>query len=85
MLLVTTSILAFKEYSFAQNNLEAIVFAVETKVKNAPSLNGETVFTLHEGTKVKVLDTIDNWKKVKIDDGKIGWITSDDLKMLRVF
>ena len=74
MLLVTTSILTFKEYSFAQNNLEAIVFAVETKVKNAPSLNGETVFTLHEGTKVKVLDTIDNWKKVKIDDGKIGWI-----------
>ena len=85
MLLVTTSILTFKEYSFAQNNLEAIVFAVETKVKNAPSLNGETVFTLHEGTKVKVLDTIDNWKKVKIDDGKIGWITTDDLKMLRVF
>ena len=33
----------------------------------------------------KSLGHIDNWKKVKIDDGKIGWITFDDLKMLRVF
>lgn len=85
LLLITTSIFAFKEYSFAKNNVEAIVFAEETEIKNAPTLNSENVFTLHEGTKVKVLDTVDNWKKIKIADGKVGWIISNDLKLLNNF
>ena len=84
-LLIITSVFSFKEYSFAKNNLNAIVFAVETEIKNSPTLNGETVFILHEGTKVNVLDTIYDWIKIKIDDGKVGWINSVDLKVLRVF
>ena len=82
LLLITTSVFTIKEYSFARSNIEAIIFATQTEIKNAPTLNGETVFTLHEGTKVKVLDTVDNWKKIKIADGKIGWIVTDELKVL---
>ena len=82
LLLITTSIFAFKEYAYAQNNVEAIIFAPETEIKNAPTLNSENVFTLHEGTKVKVLDTVDNWKKIKIADGKIGWIPASELEIL---
>ncbi len=82
LLLITTSVFTIKEYSFAQSNIEAIIFATQIEIKNAPTLNGETVFTLHEGTKVKVLDTVDNWKKIKIADGKIGWIVTDELKVL---
>lgn len=82
LLLITTSVFTLKEYSYSQSNLEAIVFATETEIKNAPTLNGETVFTLHEGTKVKVLDTVDNWKKIKIADGKIGWIITSELQIL---
>lgn len=82
LLLIATTVFAFKEYSFLKNNVEAIVFAEETEIKNAPTLNSENVFTLHEGTKVKVLDTVDNWKKIRIADGKIGWIISTDLKLL---
>jgi tetratricopeptide (TPR) repeat protein len=82
LLLITASVFTIKEYSFDQSNVEAIIFATQTEIKNAPTVNGETVFTLHEGTKVKVLDTVDNWKKIKIADGKIGWIVTDDLKVL---
>jgi len=28
------------------------------------------------------LDTVDNWKKIKISDGKIGWIIADEIKIL---
>ena len=83
ILLITTSVFAFKEYSYAQTNVDAIVFAQQTDVKNAPTLNSENVFTLHEGTKVKVLDTVDNWKKIKIADGKIGWIIASEIKILQ--
>lgn len=85
LLLISTSIFAFKEYAYAKSNLEAIIFTQRTEVKNAPTLNSENVFTLHEGTKVKVLDTVDNWKKIKIADGKIGWVISSEIKLLRLF
>ncbi|MBT4679616.1 MAG: SH3 domain-containing protein, partial [Flavobacterium sp.] len=35
--------------------------------------------------KVRVLDTVDNWKKIRIADGKIGWIIADEIKILRIF
>jgi len=40
---------------------------------------------LHEGTKVIVLDTIDDWKKIKLADGKIGWIIASEIKLIDDF
>jgi uncharacterized protein YgiM (DUF1202 family) len=57
----------------------------KTEVRNSPTLNSEVVFTLHEGTKVLVLDLVDDWKKIKLKDGKLGWIIADEIKMLSDF
>jgi tetratricopeptide (TPR) repeat protein len=83
--LIFSLLITYNQYSFTQNNKVAIVFAEETEVRNAPTLNSEEVFTLHEGTKVIVLDTIDDWKKIKIADGKIGWIIASEIKLLDTF
>lgn len=80
--LIFTFFITYNQYTFAQNNKAAIIFAEKTEVRNAPTLNSEEVFTLHEGTKVVVLDAIDNWKKIKIADGKLGWIIADEVKEL---
>ncbi|MBL4604994.1 MAG: SH3 domain-containing protein [Flavobacteriaceae bacterium] len=85
LLLITSSIFAIKEYSFHQNNISAIIFAQEVEIKNAPTLNSEEIFNLHEGTKVTILDTVDNWKKIRISDGKIGWILTEKIKLLTIF
>ena len=71
--------------SNSKNNKEAIVFVEKTEVRNAPTLNSEEVFTLHEGTKVLVLDSVDDWKKIKLSDGKLGWIIADEIKLLSDF
>lgn len=84
LFLIVSISLSYKEYRFSTTNVEAIIFAEKTDIKNAPTLNSEHAFTLHEGTKVKVLDSVDNWKKIKIDDGKIGWIDAADLKVLKI-
>ncbi|TPN84058.1 tetratricopeptide repeat protein [Aquimarina algicola] len=73
---------AFKQYNFVVNNQYAIVFAKETEIKSAPNLRSEEVFMLHEGTKVKVTETVNDWKKIKLADGKIGWIPASDIKEL---
>jgi tetratricopeptide (TPR) repeat protein len=85
ILLVFAFLITYQQYSFAQNNKEAIVFAEKTEVRNAPTLNSDEVFTLHEGTKVVVLDTIDDWKKIKIADGKLGWIIASEIKIIGSF
>ncbi|KAA1247596.1 tetratricopeptide repeat protein [Aquimarina sp. RZ0] len=73
---------AFKQYGFIQNNQYAIIFAQETTVKSEPNLRSEEVFQLHEGTKVKITETVNDWKKIKLSDGKIGWVPTTDLKEL---
>ncbi|MBU3011583.1 tetratricopeptide repeat protein [Polaribacter vadi] len=82
ILLIFSFFITYNQYTFAKNNKVAIVFAEKTEVRNAPTLNSEEVFTLHEGTKVVVLDAIDDWKKIKIADGKLGWIIADEVKEL---
>lgn len=82
LLLIISFTITYNQYTFFKNNKEAIVFVEKTSVKNAPTMNAEEVFILHEGTKVIVLDGLDNWKKIKLADGKLGWIISDEIKEL---
>lgn len=73
---------AFHKYNLDKNDIPAIIFVKESIVKNAPNNGSEEVFKLHEGTKVQVLDTVNNWKKIKLQDGKTGWVSSEDIKVL---
>ncbi len=82
VLLILSVIFAFQSYQHKVNTKSAIIFKQTTEIKNAPTLNSDTVFELHEGTKVVVLDAIDDWKKIKLSDGKIGWIIAEDMKEL---
>ncbi|MDD7915205.1 SH3 domain-containing protein [Polaribacter ponticola] len=80
--LIVSFVVTYNQYSFSKKNKEAVVFAEKTEIRNAPTLNSEEVFTLHEGAKVLVLDTVDNWKKIKLADGKLGWIIAEEIKEL---
>ena len=80
LLLIISVVFAYKSYNHEKNTKHAIIFKQSTEIKNAPTLNSDTTFELHEGTKVLVLDVIDDWKKIKLADGKIGWILADDLR-----
>jgi tetratricopeptide (TPR) repeat protein len=75
-----TVIFAYSNYETTQNSSNAIIFSAKSEIKNSPSLDGETVFELHEGTKVTILDALSNWKKIKLADGKIGWVNASDIK-----
>lgn len=85
IILIASIFITYNQFNNSKNKIEAIIFAEKTEVRNAPTLNSETVFNLHEGTKVLILDAVDNWKKIKIADGKIGWIIKNELKLLNDF
>lgn len=75
-------VFAFKQFNDLRDTQYAIIFATETVIKSEPNLRSEEIFELHEGTKVLVMETVNDWKKIKLADGKIGWIPKADLKEL---
>ena len=77
--------LAFQKESLDKKNNPAIVFAQESRVKVDPNQTSEEVFRLHEGTKVQVLETYEDWNKIQLSDNSMGWIPSKDIKLLNVF
>ena len=52
----------------------AIITDLSIGVKSSPEALGTSVFVLHEGTKVTILDSLDNWKEIMIGNGNIGWV-----------
>lgn len=61
----------------------AIVMRAVAPVGSAPgSDTGKALFILHEGTKVKVLDSVDGWNKIELADGRQGWIATQDIELI---
>lgn len=71
--------LAFGHQTYLQNNRPAVITATSSYVKSGPSDKAEDVFILHEGTSAVVTEDYEGWKKIKLPDGKVGWIESGDL------
>ena len=82
LFLIVTVVISYNQYSRFINTKTGIIFSSKVDVHNAPTLNSDEIFILHEGTKIFILDSVDNWKKIKLADGKIGWISADALKEL---
>lgn len=57
----------------------AIIMAKETKVYEEPTNSNNSKFTLHEGTKVKVLETKPDWTSIKLENGNEGWLKTKDV------
>ncbi|MEC3906057.1 SH3 domain-containing protein [Tamlana sp. 2201CG12-4] len=76
---------AFHRYNLDKKDNPAIIFVQESKVKSTPNLKSEEAFRLHEGTKVQVVESYNDWQKIKLTDGKTGWVNSEDIKMLNDF
>ena len=62
---------------------EAVVMAPEARVLSAPSEEGGlTVFTLHEGTKVRIDRRAGDWAEVVLGDGKVGWLPLNAIEVV---
>ncbi len=53
---------------------EAVVIAPITTVKNSPDMRSSDAFVLHAGVKLWILDGVNEWLKVRLADGKVGWM-----------
>lgn len=80
---ITISVFAgIYEKNRISNDKPAILFAETASVKGEPKPNASETILLHEGTKVYVIESIANWKKIQLTDETTGWIREDAIKEL---
>lgn len=62
-------------------NKEAVVITKQADARFEPMDKATTHFTLYEGMKVKVISSKDNWRKVRRQDNKSGWVENSALSI----
>ena len=74
--------LAVREFEVGRAQ-EAVVLQPQVDVMSAP-LDDETltIFTLHEGTKVRIDRLSEEWAEVALEDGRVGWVPVEVLETI---
>lgn len=60
----------------------AVVTAAVSTVRSAPEVSGSEQFILHEGTTVRIKDTLGEWTRISIADGREGWMPSFNITVI---
>ncbi len=81
LFIFSTAILTVR-FSREENIKNAIITETIVNIKTAPDNDSNDAFVVHEGLKVKLEDKINNWVKVRLQDGKVGWTTNNKLKVI---
>ena len=71
---------AYKARKLQISNNSAIVMSPTVTVKSSPSETGNSMFVVHEGTKVEIVGHLDLWDEIRLSDGKQGWLLKSDVE-----
>lgn len=81
ILLISISVVVIK-LNRENKRMEGVIVENSVVVKLAPNEKGKDGFIVHEGLKILIEDEIDDWKKIRLADGKVGWIDKNQLRIL---
>lgn len=73
---------SYQKHKSLTTTREAIVFDPSVTIKSSPSDSSIDLFVVHEGTKVKLLDTLGEWHEIKISNGSVGWLHNSAIRMI---
>ena len=74
--------LAANRIKLEKNSKTAIVLSTETTLRSAPDAQSAEILRIHGGLKVKLLDRIGDWEKVRLQNGEEGWLPQNDLEQI---
>ncbi len=66
-----------------ENYNPAIVFSESVSLTGEPKSNSKSIMLIHEGTKVLLLETLDDYYKVELLNGTEGWLHKNSVKKLK--
>jgi tetratricopeptide (TPR) repeat protein len=60
----------------------AIIMDDSVYIKSSPGERSTNLFVLHGGTKIEILNSVGEWKQIKIANGNSGWILSNQIEVI---
>lgn len=81
-LLIITSALLIVKLNKELNIKNGVIVEQAVTVKQSPDPKSSDAFVIHEGLKVKIEDSVDNWYEIQLQDGKVGWMPKNDLRVI---
>ena len=82
LLFAVTTLFALNQRASYYSEEEAIVMVPVSTVRSSPDRSGNTLFILHEGTKVEFIEQLGSWKRIELSDGRQGWIELGDVEII---
>ncbi len=61
---------------------KAIVFAPTVTIKSSPDKEGNDLMIIHEGLKVEITDSLNNWYEIRLPDGNKGWTEKQNVRKI---
>jgi tetratricopeptide (TPR) repeat protein len=71
---ILSIVLFVAKLSDLNRNDMAVVTTNVTTIKNSPDARSSDAFVLHAGVKVQITDKVSDWVKIRLADGKVGWM-----------
>ena len=65
-----------------ENVQYGILFSEEIQLYDEPNARSEVAFLLHQGAKVQILDSLQDWQKIRIANGAEGWVKGAAIRAL---
>lgn len=79
---VLALLFAIQQNNTLKNTRPAIIFAREESFRSEPNLRSEELLSLHEGTKVFVQENVEDWVKVRLTNGAVGWMPKSSIHQI---
>ena len=74
LLSILTVVIILQQQNTLHNTNPAIVFVQSESFRAEPNMRSEVLLAIHEGAKVFILEDVEDWIKIKLQNGSIGWI-----------
>lgn len=75
-----TVFIAGRQVSYFEEHRQGIIFSSPVAVKSAPAEQSKSLFILHEGTKINIVESNTDWMKIRLANGNEGWIRLSEFK-----
>ena len=71
----------FKIYTTLTHQ-DAIILNITAVIRSSPDETAAPLFSLHDGTKVQIIEIRGAWMRIQLTDGKNGWLQHEQLEVI---
>ena len=60
-----------------------VIYSTKVEARSEPNPFSTRLFEIHEGLRVSISQTVNEWVEIKLLDGKTGWVKNDQIRLIQ--